>query len=422
MTATIQTSQLITNEVLRIAHNNSAFLGNVRTDWNKMYSGGGYKPGTTFNVRAPMQFTTRSGAVANVQDSNEFTVPLTLNPELGIDFDISDMQLVTAVGNGGSIDQDFRERWLKPAGLKLAAAVDSGIISATYKSISNFAGTPGTVPNSAQTVLDAQAILDDYAVPRDGERVAALSPQAMSKLVGSMSGLFNDNKTVSEQNKTGLLKTFLGADFMLSQNVPTHTVGALGGTPLVNGANQGIINAGATDNPRAATTSLVTNGWTAAVATRLKAGDVITLAGVFAVNPETKQSTGALRTFVVTADAASDGSGNLTAIISPAIIAGGAYQNVTARPATGAAITVVSGAANTSYRQNILWHKDAIQFVSVDLDLPGGMDMAARASYDGLSLRFLRGFDILNNKRISRFDVVYGAALVLPDFALRLTN
>ena len=422
MTTTLQTSQLIANDVLRIAHNNSAFLGNVRTDYQKMYSGGGYKPGTTFNVRAPMAFTTRSGAAANVQDSNEFTVPLTLNPELGVDFDITDFQLATAVGNGGSIDEDFRERWLKPAGLKLAAAVDSGIINSIYKGISNFAGTPGTIPNSAQTILDAQAVLDDYAVPRDGERLAALSPTAMAKLVGSMSGLFNDSKTISEQNKSGLLKTYLGADFLLSQNCPTHTVGALGGTPLVNGANQGVINSGSTDNPRAATTSLATSGWTAAASNRLKAGDVITIAGVYGVNPETKASTGNLRTFVVTTDAASDASGNLTAVISPAIIAGGAYQNVTARPANNSTITVVSGASNTSYRQNILWHKDAIQFVSVDLDIPGGVDMGSRATYDGLSLRFLRGYDITNNKRISRFDVVYGAALVLPDFAMRITN
>ena len=422
MTATLQTSQLITNEVLRIAHNNSAFLGNVRTDYADMYGKTEYKPGTTFSVRAPMRFKTRSGPTAVVQDSNEFTVPLTLNPETGIDFDISDVQLATAVRNDGEIDSDFANRWLKPAGLQLAAAVDAGIISQLYSKIPNFAGTPGTVPNSAQTILDAQAILDDFAVPRDGERIAALSPSANSKLVGSMSGMFNDQKTISEQNKVGLLKTYLGCDFILSQNVPTHTVGPLGGIPVVNGANQGIINSGSTDNPRADYTDLVTNGWTASAASRLKAGDVITLANVYAVNPETKASTGNLRQFTVDADVSSDASGNATIRIRPAIIAGGAYQNVTTRPANSAAITVLTGSANTSYRQNILWHKDAIQFLSVDLPLPNGMDMRAKSTYDGLTMRFLRGYDITNNKRISRFDVVWGAALVLPDFALRLTN
>lgn len=422
MTANLKTSQLITNEVLRIAHNSSAFLGNMRTDYQKMYASGGYKPGTSFAIRSPIKFTTRSGPTVNIQDANEPTVPLTLNPELGIDFDVSDVQLVTAIGNGGSLDADFRNRFCKPAGMQIAATLDYQIGQQIYKGISSFAGTPGTVPNTAQAILDAAVLLDNLAVPRDGDRMAALTPIANSKIVGGMGNLFNDQKTVSDQNKTGLMKTNLGVDFIMSQNLPVHTVGPLGGTPLVNGANQGVINTGTTDNPRADTTSLITNGWTAAAAVRLNAGDVITLAGVFGVNPETKQSTGALREFVVTAQASSDGTGAATLVIAPAIIAGGAYQNVTARPASGAAIVVVTGTANTSYGQNLIWHKDAIQFVSVDLDLPNGMDMASRASYDGVSLRFVRGFDITNNRRISRFDIVWGAALVLPDFAARLTS
>ena len=191
--------------------------------------------------------------------------------------------------------------------------------------------------------------------------------------------LFNDQATQGRQLKTGMMATNLGLDFIMSQNLPTHTVGGLGGTPLINGANQGLINAGATDNnPYAATTSLITDGWTAAAANRLKRGDVFTIAGVFSVNPETKQSTGLLQQFVVTADAASDGSGNLTTTIYPAIIAGGAYQNVTARPADNAAITVLTGSANTSYGQNILFHRDAFTLVTADMEVPNGMDMAEK--------------------------------------------
>jgi hypothetical protein len=206
----------------------------------------------------------------------------------------------------------------------------------------------------------------------------------------------------------------------------------LGGTPLVNGASQGLINAGTTDNPFALTTSLVTNGWTAAAAVRLNQGDTFTLAGVFSVNPETKASTGVLQSFVVVGPTAaapgpvsSDASGNLTMAISPAIIAGGAFQNVTARPASGAAITITSGAANTTYTNNIIWHRDAVTFVSPKQELPGGMDMAYQASMadeGSISLRFVRGFDISANRFISRFDVLWGAAVTLPNFVVRRTN
>jgi hypothetical protein len=124
----------------------------------------------------------------------------------------------------------------------------------------------------------------------------------------------------------------------------------------------------------------------------------------------------------LTADVSSDASGNLTAVISPAIIAGGAYQNVTARPASGAAITVLTGAANTLNGQNVLFHKDAFTLVTVDMDLPRGMDMSERMVSDGVSLRFVRGFDITNNKRLCRFDILAGYAALRPEWACRLTQ
>jgi hypothetical protein len=263
------------------------------------------------------------------------------------------------------------------------------------------------------------------SVPRDGQRLAALEPGANASVVAGLATLFNNQALLGDQYKTGVLKTGIGLDFIMSQNVPTHTVGPLGGTPLVNGANQGLINAGATDNPFGATTTLLTKGWTAAAASRLAVGDTFTIATVFSVNPETKASTGVLQSFVVTTAFSSDGAGNGNVVISPALIAGGAYQNVTTRPADGAAITITSGVANTAYTNNLIWHKDAVTFVSPKQELPGGMDMAYQASMadeGGISLRFVRGFDITNNRFVSRFDVLWGAAVVLPNFGLRRTN
>lgn len=428
MANAIQTATLITNEVLRIAHNNSAFLGNMSTDYEKNWKGK-YAPGSTVKARRPVQFTIRSGATANVQDITDSTVDIVVQPEIGIDFAVSDFDLTTAVRNDGSIDKAFRDRYLKPAGLRISAEVDFLVATAVKNGVANFVGTPGTGPSTYQHIADAQIPMDDEACPRDGMRYAALSPTANAAVIGGLSGLFNSSKQISDNFKTGVMTDALGLNFMMSQNTPTHTVGPLGGTPLVNGASQGLTNAGATDNPYASTTSLVTDGWTAAAAARLKKGDVITLGlggtRVESVNPETKASTGNLKQFVVTADVSSDGSGNATIIISPAIIAGGAFQNVTARPADNAAITVVTGTASTAYRQNILWHRDAIAFVSPEMELPGGMDMAAQSSLadeGGISLRFVRGFDIVNNRRISRFDVLYGVAMLKPEWCVRRTS
>lgn len=416
-------STLITNEVLRVAHNTSAFLGRMNTTFEKEWKGK-YAPGSTVQARRPVQYTIRNGAAANIQDLTESSVPIVVRPELGIDFAVSDYDLNMSVRNDGSIDKAFRERYLVPAGKRIAAEVDFQIGTMVKNAVANFVGTPGTGPSTLAHLADAQVPMDNEACPRDDMRFAALSPLANAALVPTLAPLFNARERIDAQYKSGVLNPVLGFDPIMSQNVPTHTVGGLGGTPLTNGVNQGLLGGTSTDNVYAATTSLVTDGWTAAAANRLRAGDVITIGGVFAVNPETKQSTGQLRQFVVTADAASDGSGNATLVISPAIIANGAFQNVTARAADNSAITVVTGAAATAYTQNIFWHKEAIAFVSPEMELPNGMDMASQATMadeGGISLRFVRGFDIVNNRRISRFDVLWGGAVVKPEWCVRRT-
>lgn len=424
MANALVTSTVITNEVLRIAHNASAFLGNVNTDYKEAWTGD-VKPGSTVKARAPVQFTHRDGETASVQDITERSTDVTLQPLLGLDFAVGSTELTTSVGSNGSVDKAFKERYLKPAGLKLAALLDYRIGTLMKNSFHQMVGTPGTPPATFADLLNAGVPLDRMSVPRDGMRMAAIEPGANASIVAGLSGLFNNKEVLGEQYKTGIIKTGAGLDLAMSQNVPSHTVGPLGGTPKVKGANQGLINSGATDNPYGATTSLVTDGWTAAAALRLNQGDTFTIAGVFSVNPETKASTGVLQSFLVTANTSSDGSGNATIVISPAIIAGGAYQNVTARPADTAAITVTSGAANTTYTNNLIWHRDAFTFVSPKQELPGGMDMAYQASLadeGGVSLRFVRGFDITNNKFVSRFDILWGGAVTLPNFGVRRTN
>lgn len=433
MANALQVSTIITNDVLRIAHNASAFLGNMSTDFDDKWSGQ-YKPGNTVNARRPVQFTHRTGSASNVQDITESYVPVTIQPELGIDFAISSNDLALSVGSNGSVSKEFRNRYLMPAGLKIAAILDFSVATILKNGFHQMVGTPGVPPANITDILNAQVPMDRMSVPRDGMRMIALEPGANATVVAGLATLFNNQQMLGEQYKTGVMKTGLGLDFAMSQNVPAHTVGPLGGTPAVNGANQGLTNAGTTDNPLSLTftTSLITNGWTAAAAARLNQGDTFTIAGVFSVNPETKASTGVLQSFVVVGPTAaapgpvsSDGAGNLTMAISPAIIAGGAYQNVTARPANGALLVITSGAANTTYTNNIIWHRDSCVFVSPKQEVPGGMDMASVASLadeGSISLRFVRGFDITLNRFVSRFDVLWGCSVVLPNFGVRRTN
>lgn len=192
------TSSIITNETLRILHNNSAFLGNVNTEFEDSFAKKGAKAGSVVNVRRPVQLTVRDGATANIQDVNETTVPVTMENEFGIDWAFSDYDLKLSI-------DEFSKRYLEPAGKRLAAELDARIATRFYRGVANFSGTAGTTLATPQAVLDAAVLLDNESCPRDDGRMLALSPLANSKLVGGMSGLFNDQATQGRQLKSGMI-------------------------------------------------------------------------------------------------------------------------------------------------------------------------------------------------------------------------
>ena len=416
MANALLTSTVILNKTMQALHNESAFIGHIDTSYEEEFAKKGMKAGATVYPRLPVQYRIRDGAVASLQDVTQSTFPVIVEPEFGIDFDFTDFDLQL------SIDK-FNENFMAPAGKRLATELDTRIATRFYQAVAQFTGTPGTIPSTALAILKAGALIDDVAGQGGEERLCGLTPMATAYLVDGLKGLLNDSGVIGQQTKTGLMKTNLGMTFQRSQNMPVHTVGAWGGTPLVNGAGQGTTTAIVTENPKAATTSLLTTGWTNSITGLLKKGDVITIAGVFAVNLEHKGALPYLKQFVVTADVNSGATtGPATLILSPAIIDSGAYKNVTALPANNAAITVVSGTASTAYQQNIIYSPKAFSMVTVAMDVPKGMDMAEQITYEGVNMRFVRGFDITNNKRISRFDIMAGYGCGRPEWAMRLTN
>ena len=223
---------------------------------------------------------------------------------------------------------DFSDRFLKGAMIQLANSVDMKL-AALYKNVWNWVGTPASVISTYAAYGRGPQRLDEMAVPA-GERVGALSPADTWGLIPSVAGLY-----IADSAKSALQKAKLpmlgNTDLYSSQNIQTHTVGPLGGSPLVNGAAQNVTYDGSNAQ------SLITDGWTAAAAARVKKGDVFTVAGVFAVNPVTRGAP-YLQQFVINATAVRT-AGNLTLNISPAIITSGAYQTVSAALADNAVMT-----------------------------------------------------------------------------------
>jgi hypothetical protein len=303
---------------------------------------------------------------------------------------------------------DFAERVLKPRISQLASSIDADVANA-YKTIGNTVGTPGTTPSTSLVLLQAQQKLNENAAVMS-PRYATVNPAANAGLVEGMKGLFNPTDTISKQFRNGMMGTgVLGFDEVnMSQSIKQHTTGSRSATASTLVKTPGVTAEGASS-------ILLEQG---SVSTTIKAGDVFTVSACNAVNPQTRESTGSLFQFVALADATAS-SGTWTVTVAPMYSANHALATVDVLPATGGTVTFV-GTASTQYAQNLVYHKDAITFATADLLLPQGVDMAARAVHNGISLRVVRQYDINNDRMPCRIDVLYGFSTIRPQMACRI--
>lgn len=408
MANNIITPTVIAKEALMQLENNLVMGESVHREYKKEF----VKKGASVNIRRPVKFYTADGATRVNQDVEERNSSITIDQRKHVSWGFSTQDLTLSI-------EEYSERYIKPACITLAQTVDAGGY-AMYKDVWNAVGTPGTTPGTFAQVSPVAQRMDEMAVPNDRRRYLGLNPAAHYSIAGDQTGL-NSDKKVNSAYDSAMIGRIAGLNAFSAQNVKSHTVGAHGGTPLVNGGSQNTTYAASGD---ANSQSLVTDGWTNSTAV-LAEGDVFTIAGVYAVNPVPGEGTTGktvlpyLQQFVVNSAASSDGTGNATLSISPAIITSGPYQTVSAAPADNAAITVL-GTASTAYPQNLGFHKNAFALVTCPLEMPDGAAFKARESKNGLSIRVVKDYDIENDLDIIRLDILYGWKAIYPDLACRL--
>ena len=402
MSNSILTIDMITRKALEILENNLVITRNVNRQYDDSFAVEGAKIGSTLRIRLPDRALVTDGAALQVQDDNEqyTTLSVASQKHIGVNFTSAELTM--------QLD-DFAERVLKPRISQLASSVDADVANA-YKSIYNSVGTPGTTPATSLVLLQAQQKLNEGAAVMS-PRYATVNPAANAGLVEGMKGLFNPTDTVSRQFRNGMMGMgVLGFEEVnMSQSIKQHTTGtrSTSDTILVNGA---------VTTEGQSTISL--DGGTGSATVTV--GDVFTIANVFAVNPQTRESTGSLQQFTVTAANTASGGAWTNIAVSPAMYTpANALATINAFPADNAAVTFV-GAASTQYAQNLVYHKDAITFATADLLLPQGVDMASRQVHNGISLRVVRQYDINNDRLPCRIDVLYGYSAVRPQMAARI--
>ena len=398
MSNSILTIDMITRKALEIFENNLVITRNVNRQYDDSFAVEGAKIGSTLRIRLPDRALVTDGAALQVQDDNEQFTTLTVASQKHIGVNFTSAELTMQL-------DDFAERVLKPRISQLASSIDADVAN-SYKTIGNTVGTPGTTPSTSLVLLQAQQKLNENAAVMS-PRYATVNPAANAGLVEGMKGLFKPTDTISKQFRNGMMGTgVLGYDEInMSQSIKQHTTGsrvATGNSVTTTVASEGATSIALT----------IGSGLT------VKAGDVFTVADCFAVNPQTRESTGSLFQFVVLADATAVSTA-ITVTVAPIYTSANALATVDSFPTAAKAVIFV-GAASSQYAQNLVYHKDAITFATADLLLPQGVDMAARAVHNGISLRIVRQYDINNDRMPCRIDVLYGFSTIRPQMGCRI--
>jgi hypothetical protein len=419
----ILTNQEISFKNLMVLENSISFTKKVVRRYDDKFGRSGAKIGYILNIRKPARSVSTAGQGIQLQDYIERSVPLVLNKQYqqACAFTSSDLSL--------SLD-DFTNRVTKPKIVQLANDIDYDGLQ-QFQNVPAEVGTPGTVPNTADTYLNALQVLADEGFPVDEEESLSvhISPRMQRAIFPALQGLvaagtggstfaFMRNMAKGEGGEAdffkGLVAKGLGFDWFMTQNAPTFTTGTQGGTPTVNGANQ-------------TGSSIVTQAWSNSITNLLVTGDVIFFAGVHRINPLTRQSTGDLRPFVVTANVSSSGAGAATIPIAcvdgDGITLAGPYQTVDVSPANAAAVTVSGASAVQSYR-GLAFHPEAFTFGCADLEMYENqhmMEMAADKEL-GLAIRMWAQPDINTDRLLMRLDVLGGWLTMYPQAAVRIAS
>jgi hypothetical protein len=374
----------------------------VNRTWEDEFSGNqsrGYSPGATINIKKPPRYNYRAGRVAVPQATVETTIPLTVS-QGGTDLNFNTVER--------SLYLQQVEKKIEAAAAAVINEIDRQGLQMAHDNVFNLTNAAGTIPATqlaaTQIFTDAGRRLNEMAAPDDNNRIMILNPAMNSSAVAGLAGLFNPSQTISSQYKSGAMVDALGFKISMDQNAVGHSNGAATATNI-NGASQ----------IGSAITVVAVAGGT------LTKGTVITLPGVFAVNPQSRQSTGVLAQFVVTADVA---AGATSIPVSPALVVTGAFQNVTASPTTGSPY-VIQGAASTSYGSSYAFHEDAFTLAMVPMWTPPGnkgvVDVS-QLSEDGFTVKTTTFYDGVNDNYITRIDVLFGWAATYAELATKIYN
>ncbi len=399
MSNTLTTIDMVTREVLRVAHEELAFIGTIDRSYDSSFAKSGAKIGDTLRVRDPNQYVRRKGSrVMDVQDQEETTQNVVVATQDGVDMKFNSAELLLSI-------DELSKRYITPAVKVMVSGIEGDMLSSVTKDVYNFTGTTTEVVGATDldAVSQARAKLNQNLAPKDGNRNVQLDSVTMAAVTNGMSSgslaLFNPTADVSKAFREGFIGRNSMATWWENDRTYSHTSGTDHTTVDIDAA--------VSDGD----SSLTLAGGV------LTVGDTFTIAGVKQVHPETKAAFAHDQQFVVTAIT----TPSTVYAISPTIRTTGAKQNVNHLPSTNDVVSVYAG-DSIVYQSNLMYHKDAFTFVTADLPIMDDAIRCVRRTQDGLSIRCWQGPDIRNDELLLRLDILYGFKTLRPEWACRINN
>lgn len=384
------TTDLVSNTALAMFANNSPFVMTASRIYQDDFVASGYKIGDTLQVRRQNHFIVGDGSVATPQSIIETveTIVIAHQYHALIAYTIQDLSLRI---------EDFSRVFIAPAIQEIITQMEKDIGAAAEQQLNFFTGTAGVPINSFTTVDTAGAKLLEQGVNIASDAYMAMTVRDGSSLKGALLNNFTPvfNEDIVRSSAIGHLSYF---DIFQSQNIKNHVAGAgptlySSDTLLVNGAV-------------ASGSSIVMDGATASITNYFVVGDLISISGVQSVNPVGRAATGQDMQFVVTANASSDGGGNITVQVAPSIIsdATNPNRNVSNPVPNNAAVTMIG-----THNVNVAYPSRALDIVCPPLyKLQVPYASVAVDPETGLSLAVTQTGDILGYQNYMRIDLLCG--------------
>lgn len=399
MANALLTPTQVTRKALVVLHQKLNFVGSINRQYDDSFANSGAKIGDTLKIRLPNQYTVRTGATLQTQDTPETSVSLQIATQKGVDVNFTSNELTLSL-------DDFSTRIIDPAMSVLAANIEADAMSMVKDVYQQEAGDGGGGTSAAALVLKgalrARKRLNDMLAPPDS-RTCSLNTTDSVAIVDALKGLFQDSSAIAKQYREGYMGRTAGFDFVENTLWPAFTRGDA--ASYVVNTSTGITSGSAT---------ITATGGTGTI----KKGDIFTIVGVNAVHPESKNDLGYLQQFTATADS----TGTATVLATPIPVTSGATQNVVINSAGASKTVVVFGTASTAYPISMAYQKNAFAFATADLIMPKGQHFAAREVLDGISMRIVQNYDIVNDKFPCRIDVLYGYKTLRPQLACRIAG